>query len=223
MDFEGLGTFERSLEQDMDLSMVGAAISNSLILRTGNTFDKFIRSRLMDWSEGSRNITYTRDMHYFGGNLIFCQKDVTDEEGIKNEFDGRIRQTIDDWRRRNPDANMNSILGIFSKNFNSPTPLFSTRIFFDTLRRTIIKLIIKDVLMDKSSPNYSTGKEFLLYLKGILATVDIHDYNALDNIAIENLKKYLDSNKSKAFEIFGIYPNMCILFWSHRESTGRCD
>ena len=143
LDFEGLGTFERSLEQDMDLAMVGAAISNSLVLRTGNTFDKFIQSRLMDWAEGSRNINIHRDNHYFGGNLIFCQKDVTDEIDIIKEFVGRMTNTLDKWKNSNQNninINANLILGIFSKYFNSPTQIFNTRSFYDTLREAIISL-----------------------------------------------------------------------------------
>ena len=121
-----------------------------------------------------------------------------------------MRQTLEEWNRINrktPTTNNNQILGLFSRYFNSPTQLFNSRNFYDTLRGAIIPLIIRGVLMNKISPNYTTGKEFLLYIKGILATVDIHDYNALDTIAIENLKKYLDDNKIKSFEIFGIYSN----------------
>ena len=42
LDFEGLGTFERSLEQDIDLAMVGAAKGNSIILRVDKAFDKYM-------------------------------------------------------------------------------------------------------------------------------------------------------------------------------------
>ena len=76
LDFEGLGTFERSLEQDIDLAMVGAALSNSLILRADKTFDTFMQSRMMDWSEGSKKIKNFKNTHYFGGNIVFCQKDI---------------------------------------------------------------------------------------------------------------------------------------------------
>ena len=210
LDFEGLGTFERSLEQDIDLAMVGAAVSNSLILRAGNTFDKFMQSRMLDWSEGSKNIKDYHH-HYFGGNIIFCQKDVTENsnEEIQNEFNQRISESIVEWSKKNQNnskKNINQIFGIFSEFYNSPTPIFNTEEFYSTLRDVLIHTIIKNVLINKSNPCYPTGKEFMLYLKGILATVDIHDYNALDNIAIDNLKKYLDSNKIKALEIFGIYP-----------------
>jgi len=86
LDFEGLGTFERSLEQDLDLAMVGAALANSLILRADKTFDTFMQKRMMDWSEGSKKIKNFKNTHYFGGNIIFCQKDIpkNNEEEVKN-------------------------------------------------------------------------------------------------------------------------------------------
>ena len=77
--------------------------------------------------------------------------------------------------------------------------------FHNTLRKELIHLIIKNVLLNKSHPNYRTGTEFMFYLKTILATVDIHDYNVLDSIAINDLKNYLLENKIKAMEIFGSY------------------
>ena len=103
--------------------------------------------------------------------------------------------------------NKKQVFGIFSKYINSPTPIFNKNEFYKTLRKGLIHLVIKNVLMNKSFPNYGTGKEFMLYLQGILATVDIHDYNILENLAIDNLKKYLSDNRIKAMEIFGIYPN----------------
>ena len=221
LDFEGQGTFERSLEQDIDLAMVGAALANSIILRADKTFDSFMQSRMMDWSEGSKNIknikSSNENQHYFGGNIIFCQKDIpkNNYEEVKKEFEDKMKMAIDKWlenekeksESKNTIINQKQVFGIFSKYINSPTPIFNKIEFYSTLRKELIHLIIKNVLINKSLPYYRTGTEFLFFLKNILATVDIHDYNALDNIAIDNLKKYLSDNKMKAVEIFGIYPN----------------
>ena len=73
------------------------------------------------------------------------------------------------------------------------------------LRNDLIHLVIKDILITKSLPKYQTGKQFMFFLRGILSAVDIHDYNVLDNIAIDNLKNYLIDNKNKAIAIFGTY------------------
>ena len=223
LDFEGLGTFERSLEQDIDLAMVGAALANSLILRADKTFDAFMQSRMMDWSEASKKIKKTKNfnenIHFFGGNIIFCQKDIpqANYEEVKKEFENKMKEVIGLWKENEKERNKNDnnkifnekqIFGIFSKYINSPTPIFNKIEFYNTLRKELIHLIIKNILMNRSRPYYRTGTEFMSFLKKILAIVEIHDYNALDNVAIDNLQKYLVYNKIKAIEIFGIYPNL---------------
>ena len=73
------------------------------------------------------------------------------------------------------------------------------------LRNDLIDFVIKDILITKSLIKYQTGKQFIFFLRGISSEVDIHDYNILDNIDIDNLINYLIDNKNKAIEIFGIY------------------
>lgn len=216
LDFEGLGTFERSLEQDIDLAMIGAAMGNSIILRVDKTIDRFLSSRLANWAEGSKNINSTNSQNYFGGNLIFCQKDVLNEhtEDIKREFNKQINESVKNWLKiekerkiRQLNLKKTPIYGIFSKYVNSPTPIFNQNQFHNFLRNKLIHLLIKDVLLQKSLPKFRTGCEFMESLKNILAIVDIHDYNVLDSIAIDNLKDYIMENKNKAIEILGIYKN----------------
>ena len=213
LDFEGLGTFERSTEQDIDLAMVGAAIGNSIILRVDKTYDKFIQERMFNWSEGSKNIKTTHSKNFFGGNIIFCQKDVPKHnvDEVRIEFNKKINNSINKWIENEKKRNLRvlnnkfPIFGIFSNYVNAPTPIFNKNDFHYTLRKELIHLLVENVLIKKSLPLYRTGKEFMFFLQSILATVDIHDYNALDSIAIDNLKNYLLENKIKAFEIFGVY------------------
>ena len=72
LDFEGLGTIDRYMEQDLDLSMVGAALGNSIILRVDKTLDFVIKKIMLNWSEIGKNINNNSSLNYFGGNLIFC-------------------------------------------------------------------------------------------------------------------------------------------------------
>lgn len=97
------------------------------------------------------------------------------------------------------------IYGIFSKFINSPTPIFNQNQFHSFLRQKLVHILIKNALIQKSLPQFRTGCEFMDSLKNILAIVDIHDYNVLDSIAIDNLKDYIMENKTKAIEILGIY------------------
>ena len=225
LDFEGLGTFERNMEQDLDLSMVGAALGNSIILRVDKTLDSFIKSIMLNWSEISKNIQGNSSINYFGGNLIFCQKDVekSANDEVKHEFDKQIGISLNDWytKKIERESRLNQsklpiindydgqknfeYFGIFSKYYHAPTPIFNKEEFHDFIRNTLINLVIKDVLIKKSLPNYMTGYKFMLSLRGTLASIDIHDYNLMGDFAIENLKSYLIENKDKAIAIFGVY------------------
>ena len=53
LDFEGLGTFERTNEQDIQMALVGSAMGNSIIFRTHNSFDRFTEETLEKLSLGS--------------------------------------------------------------------------------------------------------------------------------------------------------------------------
>ena len=178
--------------------------------------DTFLASRLENWAEGSKNINTTNSKNYFGGNLIFCQKDVLNDnaDGIKREFDKQINESLRNWLKVEQKRNIRKldlknfpIYGIFSKFINSPTPIFNQNQFHSFLRNNLIHILIRNTLIKKSLPNFRTGCEFMESLKNILAVVDIHDYNVLDSIAIDNLKEYINENKNKAVEILGIYPN----------------
>ena len=228
LDFEGLGTFERTMEQDIDLSMVGASLGNSIILRVDKTLNSFIKLIMLNWSEISKNLKGHSSINNFGGNLIFCQKDVDKSASneVKEEFDRQIRESLNEWfkMKTERDSKFNNDMpkvekinnnfnnqknfeyfGIFSKYYHAPTPIFNKEDFHDFIRNSLIDKVIKDVLMNKSLPRYLTGNKFMLSLKGILASIDIHEYNLIGDFALENLKSYLIENKEKAIAIFGIY------------------
>ena len=225
LDFEGLGSFERNMVQDLSLSIVGAALGNSVILRIDKTLDLFTKSIMLNWSEISKNIKDNSSINYFGGNLIFCQKDVEKAivDEIKNVFDGQIKESLKKWSKMKEErdnkfskkkvSSKNEIIeqkmfdyfGIFSSYYNSPTPIFDREEFYDFLRNKLIDLVIKNILIEKVLPNYMTGNKFMLSLKGVLTSINIQDYNIMGNFAIDNLRSYIIENKQKSIEIYGVY------------------
>ena len=213
------------MEQDLDLSMVGAALGNSIILRVNKSLDSFIKTIMLNWSEISKNIKGNSSINYFGGNLIFCQKDVekSAKNEVKVEFDKQIRESLFQWvnMKKERESNFNKSLfemnndfklksnfeyfGVFSKYYHAPTPILNKEDFNDFIKDKLVDLVIKDVLIKKSLPKYMTGNKFMLSLEGTLASIDIHDYNLMGDFAIENVKCYILENKEKAIAIFGVY------------------
>ena len=127
LDFEGLGTFERTQEQDIQMALVGSALGNSIIFRTDNTFDRFTENILEKLALGSNKIRDINIEQYFGGSLFFCPKDVnsTDREKLKEEFTQKIKNSVIKWnysmmnqkkKENRLKNNKYTIFGIFEDN-----------------------------------------------------------------------------------------------------------
>ena len=99
LDFEGLGTFERSNEQDIQMALIGSAMGNIVIFRTHNSLDRFTEDTLEKLSQGSRKIKSLSADDYFGGSLCFCPRDVIhkDKDKLRNEFNQKMEDFVKGW------------------------------------------------------------------------------------------------------------------------------
>ena len=74
LDFEGLGTFERTNEQDIQMALVGSALGNNVIFRTGNSFDRFTEQTLENLALGSKKIKSINIEQFFGSSIFLALK-----------------------------------------------------------------------------------------------------------------------------------------------------
>ena len=90
LDFEGLGSFERSEQEDVLLSLFNAAISNATFLKIENCFDKQTASTFSRFQNGVSSIPESST--FFTGALVFVIKDVNEAEvpGVQQEFEKKI-------------------------------------------------------------------------------------------------------------------------------------
>ena len=215
LDFEGLGTFERTSEQDIQMALVGSALGNSIIFRTGNTFDKFTENTLEKLALGSNKIKNINIDQFFGGSLFFSPRDVnsTDKDKLKEEYDQKIENSVKKWNyslfNSNKDENKiknnkYTIFGLFDDQVFAPTPNYPDFNFYKTLRENSIKEIIENTLKFKKNPKYRTGKEFYLNLKLFLSAVYMNEYEFLTNFRESRITEYIYNNIDKAYEICGI-------------------
>ena len=211
LDFEGLGTFERSNEQDIQMALIGSAIGNSVIFRTGNSFDRFTEKTLEKLALGSNKLKSINLEQFFGGSLFFSPKDVlpVDKEKLKNEFNQKIENSLKKWnnsKNQLKSANKNySIFGLFEDHVFAPTPLYLDIAFYKTLRDNLIPEIIENTLKFQRHPIYKTGKEFCSNLKLFLSAVYMNEYEFLVNHKEDTIKNYINENIEKAFQVSGIY------------------
>ena len=210
LDFEGLGTFERTSEQDIQMALIGSAMGNSIIFRTQNSFDRFTEETLEKLSLGSRKIKEIEIQDFFGGSLFFSPRDVnrTNQEQLKKEFSEKIKNSVKKWINENEKNEKNkkyNIFGLFDDYVFAPTPPYNDESFYRTLRKILIKEIIENIIKFQRHPIYKTGKEFYKNLKTFLSAVYMNDYEFLSKLREDEIKTYIDENKDKAFEVCGEY------------------
>ena len=217
LDFEGLGTFERTNEQDIQMALIGSAMGNNVIFRTYSSFDKFTEGTLKKLNLGSRKIKNIDLKEFFGGSLILSPRDVmkNEQENINREFKEKVKSSITQWNEEysnNDEDNNNqskkyTIFGLFNSNIIAPTPSYTEKAFFSTLRKVHTIDILENSFKFQRHPIYKTGKEFCLNLKMLLSAVFLNDYESLQNFKENKIREYINENLIKAFEVSGVYEN----------------
>jgi len=206
LDFEGLGTFERSNEQDIQMALIGSAMGNSIIFRTNNTYDKFTEETLDNLSKGSKRIK--RDIkNLFGGSLVFSPRDVNEnnKKQLRDEFQSKIKKSLKKWRDNNNIIPKYHIFGLFDDYLFSPTPSYFDQGYYDTLRDKLVIDFIGNPLKYHRNPIYETGKDFYENLKEFLSCIYLGDFDFLSNRKEKIVKNYINSNEEKAYEVIGEY------------------
>ena len=216
LDFEGLGTFERKEEQDIQMALVGSAIGNNIIFRIGNSFDKFTQNILDKMSKGSRKIQFMDIDQFFGGSLYFSPKDITfsEKSNLEKEFVDKIKPFIINWKGENNDSSRKSynILGLFSDWIFMATPAYKKKSFYETLRKEGINNVIEKTRKFNKHPIYKKGKDFSENLKLFLTVTYMNNYDILKNYRYNKVDEYIKECGYNPFEICGIlklnYENM---------------
>jgi len=167
LDFEGLGSFERSAQEDMLLSIFNAAISGLTVYRTGQFFGRDTAATFQKFETGVGCIKGSDKL--FQGTFMISVKDVMRQSmsEVKKEFGQKIRDRV---MRSNGQPNPNNFLSSMYKGgvgiapFPSPTenayfaelvksqaPLFgkpaqfpSGAAFAGVSKHLMAKLVLKD-------------------------------------------------------------------------------
>ena len=209
LDFEGMGTFERTNEQDIQMALIGAAMGNSVLFRVYSSYDKFTDGILEKLSLGSNKIPINKNIDdYFGGSLFFCPRDINDSDsaGVKKEFKGKINDSVKKWNIECSQENKKyKIFGLFNNYIFAPTSFYNTEDFYDYLRNFLIdEIIVKSFRLNKH-PIYETGKQFYSNLKLFLSVVSMNNYEFLSDLREKEIKNYIKENQHKAYEVLGEY------------------
>ncbi|KAG2771075.1 hypothetical protein PC118_g25502 [Phytophthora cactorum] len=94
LDFEGLGSFERSEQEDIFLSVLNASVSLFTVFRMGSRFDKDIDGLFSRFQKGVQLIK--NDPRLCRGLLFMSVKDVNmnDQQGVVDELATKLNAIL---------------------------------------------------------------------------------------------------------------------------------
>ncbi|CEG48495.1 hypothetical protein F444_21954 [Plasmopara halstedii] len=176
LDFEGLGSFERTEQEDVFLSVLNASISMFTIFRMEMRFDKEIDDLFARFQKGVALIK--GDPTLFRGKLYMSVKDVNpnDQKGVLDEFFVKFQKLVG----ANKDSNF--LLDMYSGQLDiNCSPPLGTVSYYQSLMHA--QNYIEMSLCGVNNVGFRSGKTFLDCIRLVLAKITILDWTSLDESA----------------------------------------
>ncbi|EEY54218.1 uncharacterized protein PITG_07817 [Phytophthora infestans T30-4] len=173
LDFEGLGSFERTEQEDVFLSVLNASISMFTIFRMEMRFDKEIDDLFARFQKGVALIK--GDPTLFRGKLYMSVKDVNpnDQKGVLDEFVAKFQKLVG----ANKDNNF--LLDLYSGQLDiNCSPPLGTINYYQSLMHA--QDFIESSLCGIDTEGFRSGKTFLNCIRLVLAKIAILDWTSLD-------------------------------------------
>ena len=183
LDFEGLGSFERTDHDDMLLFLFNSAVSTMTLFQTEKRIDRDIYQLFSKFNFGSDYLKGTGGI--FNGSFVVVIKDVAeaDLQDIAKEFIENMNNILLKKKQNN------FITKCYRGGFHMiPFPPFQTESFFEeieTLREDIISM----------KPLFNTGPMFRDTMKLLLAKLAINDFIPLDKQQMEARIKLIENDE----------------------------
>ena len=154
MDFEGLGSMERSSQEDTLLSLFNAAISSCTMFKIGYNIDSDTVAMFDRFRQG---VSLIKDaQNFFRGTLSLVIKDVVDNDvnDVREEFTEKISRIFEE------DMDNNFLIRMYGGNLDIVAcAMFRTDAFFENLE------VACDDMADRTTiiPNKSQSLACLLF------------------------------------------------------------
>eukprot|EP00118_Oscarella_pearsei_P023535 m.282814 g.282814 ORF g.282814 m.282814 type:complete len:2438 (+) comp40663_c0_seq4:515-7828(+) len=195
LDFEGLGSFERSRQEDVLMAVFGAAVSNLTVFKTGPRFDKDTK-KIFDRFQDGASLLKESDTkkQLFKGKLVIVSKDVSreDADGVQCHMTEKIEEIA------KAKGNDNFVRNLYNGEFRVATsePFGSSQFLrsFSDIK----------VALDNQKPFTEKPDVAVELFKTVLAKVYLQDWTAIDRTRITKRLLLLKSNLDTAVA-FGSY------------------
>ncbi|KIK55622.1 hypothetical protein GYMLUDRAFT_76385 [Collybiopsis luxurians FD-317 M1] len=169
LDFEGVHSIERSLQEDTLLVLFNTAISNLILFRNNFALSRDIAGMFQSFQSSSAVLDPKANPTLFQSTLVIIIKDVveSDKNEIVKEFSLKFQKIVQDEQ----DANFISKLHAGRLNI-IPWPVIESKQFYTLFP------VLKSRL-DKQMITHPTAGEFLQTLKTMMAKLKANDWGAL--------------------------------------------
>ena len=181
LDFEGLGSFERTEQDDMLLSLFNSSISTITIFKTEKRLDRDVDKMFNKINLGSDQLKGTDKV--FKGKFMIVINDVAEQdvEDTPKEFEEKISNIVSSGEN-------NFIKKLYNSDFEIMAfPAFESSEYYESIEN--LSLIIREEL----GAIFQSGTDFLATLKLLMAKLSINDFSPLDRQQIDERVQFLRS------------------------------
>ena len=181
LDFEGLGSIERTEQEDMLLSLFNSSISTITIFKTEKRLDREVDKLFNKINLGSDQLKGTEKV--FKGKFMIVINDVAEQdvEDTPNEFEEKISNIVHK-------SENNFIKKLFNGDFEILAfPAFESPEYYEMTSK-LLEIIQLDV-----KPVFDNGREFMNTVKLLMAKLAINDFSPLDRQQIDERVRFLRS------------------------------
>ncbi|XP_075241098.1 uncharacterized protein LOC142336280 [Convolutriloba macropyga] len=181
LDFEGLGSFERTEQDDMLLSLFNSSISTITIFKTEKRLDRDVDKMFNKINLGSDQLKGTDKV--FKGKFMIVINDVA-EQDVKDtpkEFEEKISNIVSK-------SENNFIKKLYNSDFEIMAfPAFESGDYYESMEQLI------SIVQDEIQSVFNGGPEFIATMKLLMAKLAINDFSPLDRQQIDERIRFLRS------------------------------
>ena len=179
LDFEGLGSFERTEQDDMLLSLFNSSISTITIFKTGMRLDRDVDKMFNKINMGSDQLKGNNKV--FKGKFLIVINDVAEQdvEDTPREFEEKISNIVSK-------SENNFIKKLYNSDFEIMAfPAFESKDYYENMDALL------HIIRSEIEPIFKTGNEFVSTMKLLMAKLATNDFSPLDRQQIDERVRFL--------------------------------
>jgi hypothetical protein len=196
LDFEGLGSFERTEQEDVMMGVLAAALADATVFRCHSGFDRYTELTFKRLSVAAAKCRGW-GASLFKGRLLMALRDVkaSERRAVAQEFQTKLRVLRQAAERQGREHWLQTL-------FEEQASIYPLRLF----EQDGFFMDLADLLRAVRGPGpppsrYPTGRDFLQALKLVVAKLDFTDWSSLEANQLHVRRAAVEAALPTAFEV----------------------